>query len=70
MVDETESADITTALEIKPSGTGAKRSITISGELPNLHDDPAKVRQLLDLLELPAGTEVRLVTTAASVIVR
>jgi len=41
-----------------------------SGELPSLHDDPQKILQLLDLLGLPPGTEVRVTTVAASVIVR
>lgn len=39
-------------------------------ELPSLHDDPQKIHQLLDLLGLPSGTEVRVTTVAGSVIVR
>lgn len=35
-----------------------------------IHDDPKKIHQLLDLLELPEGTEVNIITTASSVIVR
>lgn len=44
--------------------------ITLTGNLSSLHDNPKKIHQLLDLLDLPPGTEVRVVTKAASVIVR
>lgn len=44
--------------------------ITIKGNLASLHNDPKKIHQLLDLLEMPQGTEVRVITQAASVIVR
>jgi hypothetical protein len=57
----------TTELEVGSSGTN---SLVISGNIPNLHDDPQKVHQLLDLLGMPKGTQVRLTTTAISVIVR
>ena len=60
-----------TELEITAGGTaGGENSLVISGDVPNLHDDPQKVHQLLDLLGLPKGTKVRLTTTASSVIVR
>lgn len=44
--------------------------VALPAELPSLHDDPQKIHQLLDLLALPAGTEVRVTIVAASVIVR
>lgn len=46
------------------------KPITMTGDLTSLHDNPGKIHQLLDLLELPKGTEVRVITRAASVIVR
>jgi hypothetical protein len=55
-------------LEIKPSG--CHETILIKGNLAGLHDNPQKIHQLLDLLELPKGTEVTVTTRAASVIVR
>jgi hypothetical protein len=44
--------------------------LLISGNVPNLHDSPDKIHQLLDLLGLPKGTSVRVTTKATSVIVR
>lgn len=57
-------------LEIRSRESGAEKTLTISGDIPNLHDDPDKIHRLLDLLDMPKGTEVRVVTQAASVIVR
>ena len=57
----------TSQLEIS---SGDDNSLVISGNIPNLHDDPDKIHKLLDLLEMPRGTQVRVVTKAASVIVR
>jgi hypothetical protein len=57
-------------LEITPRAGGADKTLVISGDFPNLHDDPDKIHRLLDLLKMPKGTEVRVVTQAASVIVR
>lgn len=57
----------TSHLEI---ASGEDDSIVISGNIPNLHDDPEKIHRLLDLLGMPSGTQVRVVTKAASVIVR
>lgn len=66
-----ESKAKSTELEIRSGGrSGDENSLVISGNIPNLHDDPQKVHQLLDLLGLPPGTQVRLTTTASSVIVR
>lgn len=59
-----------TELQVASAATAEEHSLTIQGAIPNLHEDPQKVRQLLDLLELPEGTEVRVVTTATSVLVR
>lgn len=58
-----------TELHVTANEGGQQRQILISGAL-NLHDDPSKIHKLLDLLELPKGTEVRVVTTASSVLVR
>lgn len=60
----------TTELRIISRDSGAAKSITLSGDITNLHDDPNKIHQLLDLLNLPKGTEVKVVTQAAHVIVR
>jgi hypothetical protein len=48
----------------------ADASLTITGYASRLHEDPEKVRELLDLLEMPEGTRVRVITRASSVIVR
>lgn len=58
-----------TELRVTQPGEAAP-SLVISGDVPNLHNDPQRIHQLLDLLNLPKGTEVKVVTTAASVIVR
>jgi hypothetical protein len=50
--------------------TSREGTINISGDLPDLHGDPSRVHKLLDSLDLPRGTEVRVVTKSASVIVR
>ena len=42
----------------------------MNSRFPSLHDDPHKIHQLLDLLVLPPGTEVRVTTVASSLIVR
>lgn len=49
---------------------GTTLESTPYGRLPTLHDDPQKIHQLLDMLDMPPGTEVRVTTVAASVIVR
>lgn len=60
----------TAEAEVHIHPRNAKTPITISGDLGGLHDNPKKIHQLLDVLGLPSGTEVRVVTKAASVIVR
>ena len=60
----------TTELHIMTKGGDPAKSITVSGDIAHLHDDPEKIHQLLDLLDLPKGTEVKVVTQAAHVIVR
>ena len=56
-------------LEIHPpKATGP--ALTISGAVDQLHQDPKRIHQLLDLLDMPKGTEVRAVTMAATSIVR
>jgi hypothetical protein len=55
-------------IEIRPVGTdepSASQAPALS-----LHDDPQKIHQLLDLLVMPPGTEVRVTTVAASLLVR
>ena len=55
--------------ELHITAKGAE-PITLKGNLGKLHEDPKKIHQLLDLLELPQGTKVKVLTQAASVIVR
>jgi len=56
--------------EIQISLEGSETPITLAGNLGRLHDNPQKIHELLDLLELPKGTEAKVITKAASVIVR
>lgn len=56
--------------EIHILGNDPGTPTVLKGNLAALHDNPQKIHQLLDLLELPKGTEVRVITKAASVIVR
>lgn len=42
----------------------------LASRLRSLHDDPHRIHQLPDLLGMPPGTEVRVTTVAASMIVR
>ncbi len=56
-------------LEILPPQATAP-ALTIAGAVDQLHQDPKRIHQLLDLLEMPKGTEVRVVTMAATSIVR
>lgn len=51
---------------LAPAGLGDPAA---SG-LRSLHDDPHRIHQLLDVLGMPPGTEVRVTTVAASMIVR
>lgn len=44
--------------------------IQITGDLGGLHRDNAKLQQLLDLLGVPKGTEVKVSARVSSVIVR
>lgn len=58
-------------LEISPpAGQGAAKPMVITGAPHDLHSDPQKIHQLLDLLNMPKGTEVKVMTTASSVVVR
>ena len=63
-----KNVDTEVEMTIHPAGS-AEGAITVRGQTA-LHEDPAKVRQLLDLLGMPQGTEVRVTTKASSVIVR
>lgn len=44
--------------------------ISIKGDLGGVHQDAAKLQQLLDLLGVPKGTEVKVSSRVSSVIVR
>jgi hypothetical protein len=58
-------------LEITPGGGQAQgNTITIKGCPADLHQNPQKIHQLLDLLNMPQGTEVKITTVGSSVIVR
>jgi hypothetical protein len=59
-------------LEIHPPAAtaGGAAPVTITGVAIDLHSDPKKVHQLLDLLNMPQGTEVKVLTSASSSIVR
>lgn len=59
-------------LTLMPSSTREPASALAPapGRLPSLHDDPHGIHQLLDRLGMPPGTEVRVTTVAASLIVR
>jgi hypothetical protein len=57
-------------LEINPPGGHGACPMTITGAPVDLHNDPQKIHQLLDLLNMPKGTEVKVLTTASSSIVR
>ncbi len=59
-----------TETEIQIHSKQSDTPLILKGEMISLHDNPQKIHQLLDLLELPKGTEVRVITKAASVIVR
>ncbi len=59
-----------TKLEVELQIAGPEGVIAISGQLGNIHEDKDKIHTLLDLLGMPKGTEVRVTTRAASVIVR
>jgi hypothetical protein len=64
---KTENTQVT--LEIHPPSAGSA-VVTISGAVDRLHQDPKTIHQLLDLLQMPKGTEVKVLTTASSSIVR
>ena len=59
-----------TETELQIASKNSDTPITLKGNLSALHDNPQKIHQLLDILDLPKGTEVRVITKAASVIVR
>ncbi len=70
MEEQIENSTESTELKVSTPGGTTRQSLTITGPMRNLHDSPEKVRQLLDLLELPEGTQVEISTRASSVIVR
>jgi hypothetical protein len=59
-----------TETELQIFSKQSDNPVVLKGNLTSLHDKPEKIHQLLDILELPKGTEVRVITKAASVIVR
>lgn len=56
--------------DLGTSPAPARHAAASTPTLPSLHDDPHQIHQLLDRLGLPPGTEVRVTTVAASVLVR
>jgi hypothetical protein len=52
------------------AAAGDATVVSISGAADKLHEDPNRIQELLDLLRVPKGTQVKIVTTAASAIVR
>lgn len=52
------------------SAAGETATLVISGVPQGVHNDPDKIRKILDLLNLPKGTTVRIDTRASSSIVR
>jgi hypothetical protein len=68
MSDKTQ--ETKTELHIAAADGEQRSSLVISGAVAELHNDPQKIHRLLDLLELPQGTQVKVITTASSVIVR
>lgn len=56
--------------EVEISIAHGREPIQIKGDLGGMHGDEAKLQQLLDLLGVPKGTEVKVLTRASSVIVR
>jgi hypothetical protein len=44
--------------------------LVIRGDLGGIHNDKAKLQQLLDLLGVPKGTQVKVSSRVSSVIVR
>lgn len=56
-------------LEFEP-GHGGATTVRIAGAIDKLHEDPKRIQDLLDLLRVPKGTEVKIMTTASTSIVR
>jgi hypothetical protein len=56
-------------VEFQPK-PGLDTVVTISGAVDKLHEDPKRIQELLDLLRVPKGTEVKVLTTATTSIVR
>ena len=54
----------------RPTGGEHQSAPTLSGVPTELARSPEKIRQLMDLLELPEGTNARVTIGTASVIVR
>lgn len=53
-----------------PKGAAREPAVRLSGIPAELARSPEKIRQLMDLLELPEGTNARVTVMTASVIVR
>jgi hypothetical protein len=67
----TEKDDATyTEIRFESKGAAQLPTLTISGVKSELINRPDKIRQLMDLLELPEGTDARIVFSAGDVIVR
>jgi hypothetical protein len=51
-----------------PRGSRSSSSLTVDGV--DLTKDPEKLKKLMDVLDLPAGTNAKVTLVASSVIVR
>lgn len=53
-----------------PEGTGSEPQLKLSGVPTELARSPEKIRQLMELLDLPKGTNARVTVATSSVIIR
>jgi hypothetical protein len=68
----TEKSDVAyTEIRFESKGAAAQLpTLTITGIKSELINRPEKIQQLMDLLELPEGTDARIVYSAGDVVVR
>lgn len=59
----------TTYVEIE-SPQGAAVTISVGGASAGVLKNPEKIRQIMEVLELPEGTTARIISVAGDVIVR
>jgi len=58
-----------TETNVEVLSQGGLDELVISGAVPSLHDDPQTVHALLDRLEMPTGTQARVVVTKVSTVI-